>query len=230
MTLCETAHRVAHACAHGRARLMARGAGCSVTRAKNPLAVGCALLLALVVLATGFSLVGAPHTQAWADENNAINTHQLPDSSFIYDTSIADLGGADTYYDNQTVQVVGEVIGDGILADMNGRHQWITLAASEEESTATISVYMTNESAAKIDTFGAYSQQGTTLQVRGTFHLVCSEHEGLTDLHAESVSVVAPGVQKHDTFDFSAFVPGIVMVLIGLALMAVFYYVRERQR
>ena len=39
---------------------------------------------------------------------------------------------------------------------------------------------MTSETAARIDTFGAYGKTGTTLQVRGTFHLVCPEHEGLS--------------------------------------------------
>ena len=57
---------------------------------------------------------------ARGEGDNAVNTQQLPDSSFIYDTSIVDLSGADAYYDNQTVQVTGEVIGDSIRAGVSG--------------------------------------------------------------------------------------------------------------
>ena len=37
------------------------------------------------------------------ENENLINIQQLPDSSFIYDTSLEDLAGADSYYDGQTV-------------------------------------------------------------------------------------------------------------------------------
>ena len=163
-----------------------------------------------------------------AEGDNVVNTQQLPDSSFIYDTSIVDLSTADSYYDNQTVQVTGEVVGDSIRAGLSGRHRWITLSAPG--ASATISVYMRNESAAKIDTFGEYGSTGTTLQVRGTYHLGCADHEGLSDLHAEAVSVVKAGERHSDAFDFRMFVPGIVVVVAGLVLMGVFYWLRERQR
>lgn len=166
--------------------------------------------------------------EAEGDDGNAVNTQQLPDSSFIYDTSIVDLGTADTYYDNQTVQVMGEVVGDNIRASLGGGHRWITLSAPG--GAATLSVYMSSESAAKIDTYGEYGATGTTLQVRGTFHLVCPDHDGLSDLHAEVVSVVERGSHHEDEFEFDRFIPGIVTVAIGLAMMATFYWIRERRR
>lgn len=188
------------------------------------------MLVAVLVAAWA----GAPPA-AYADEDdgagdNEVNTQQLPDSSFIYDTSIAALGSADAYYDNQTVQVVGEVIGDSIREGLDNRHKWITLAANEKDSTSTVSVSMTAEQAAKIDTYGKYGTTGTKLQVRGTFHLVCTEHEGLTDLHADIVTVVEKGKHHEDEFDVNAFVPGAIATALGLALMGVFYYLRERQR
>lgn len=185
--------------------------------------VACALL-AIGVVPLVFSLAYGD------DEGNMVNPQQRPDSSFIYDTSIAALGNADAYYDNQTVQVVGEVVGDSISAGLDGAYRWITLAAKEDNSTATISVYMTAEAASKIDTFGKYGTTGTQLQVRGVFHLACSEHEGLTDIHADTVTVVEKGKQYEDTFDVGAFVPGIILVAMGLVLMATFYYLRERMR
>ena len=193
------------------------------TRAAGRLLAACALVAGL--LAGGFAV---PAHAEEPEGDNAVNTQQLPDSSFIYDTSIADLSAADAYYDGQTVQVMGEAIGDSIKEGLDGRHRWITL--SSRNDSATITVYMTSESAAKIDTFGEYGANGTTLQVRGTFHLVCPEHEGLSDLHAEVVSVVEPGERIEDPFDFNKFIPGIVAVAIGLVMMGVFYWLRERQR
>lgn len=191
------------------------------------------LLAALLALALAFAGVGsaaafADQPQPDPDDGNVVNTQQPPDSSFIYDTSIPDLSTADTYYDNQTVQVVGEVIGDEIRSGLSNRHKWITL--SSEGDSATLSVYMTSEQAAKIDAYGKYGTRGTVLQVRGTFHLVCADHEGLSDLHAEVVTVVSRGEHHEDAFDFNDFVPGIVTVVVGLVMLGVFYWLRERQR
>lgn len=187
-----------------------------------------ALLMALVVCA------GVSADRAFAEEveleseGNLINPQQLPDSSFIYDTSIADLSSADAYYDNQTVQVKGEAIGDAIHATFDQKFSWITL--SNEDNTATIAVFMTRDAAARIDTFGRYQQRGTILQVRGTFHLACPEHEGTSDLHAEVVSVVDPGEHTEEAFNLTKFVPGIITVVVGLLVTVLFYLIRERQR
>ena len=186
--------------------------------------------LAALVLAAALTATLVPSPAFADDDENLVNPQQRPDSSFIYDTSIAALGSADAYYDNQTVQVVGEVIGDSIREGLENRHKWIKLAAHEKDSTSTVSVSMTAEQAAKIDTYGKYGTTGTKLQVRGTFHLVCTEHEGLTDLHADIVTVVEKGKHHEDEFDVNAFVPGAIATALGLALMGVFYYLRERQR
>lgn len=162
-----------------------------------------------------------------AEDGNAVNVAQLPDSSFIYDTSITDLSTADTYYDKQTVQVTGEVVGDCITTG-DGRHCWLQLASPSDSST--VSVYLTNESADKVDTYGAYGRKGTTLQVRGTFNLACPDHDGASDLHAQVVTVTEKGKATPDEFDINAFTPGMVTVMIGLAMMVVFYLLRERQR
>ena len=114
--------------------------------------------LAALVLAAALTATLVPSPAFADDDENLVNPQQRPDSSFIYDTSIVDLSGADAYYDNQTVQVTGEVIGDSIRAGVSGRHRWITL--SSQGDSATISVYMSNESASKIDTFGEYGTTG----------------------------------------------------------------------
>ena len=167
-------------------------------------------------------------TEALDADDNEVNPSQLPDSSFIYDTSIEDLATADTYYDGQTVQVVGEVVGDKLNADASGTYCWITL--SSQSSDYSISVYMNSVAASAIDTYGAYGSTGTILQVRGTFNLSCDEHDGETDLHAEVVTVTARGETEEEEFDFDDFLPGACAVGFGLALMLVFYLLRERLR
>lgn len=189
-----------------------------------------AAVLMACVLMTTLALAAAPTLAFAEDDENLVNPQQRPDSSFIYDTSIAALSNADSYFDNQTVQIVGEAVGDSIRGGLDNRHRWITLAASEKNSTATVAVYMSAESASKIDTFGKYGMTGTMLQVRGTFQLVCPEHEGLTDLHADVVSVVEKGKHHQDELDLNAFLPGAAAVGVGLILLGVFYYLRERQR
>lgn len=186
-----------------------------------------AAALAFVLALPAFACPQAAFADEPAEGDNAVNVAQLPDSSFIYDTSITDLSTADTYYDKQTVQVTGEVVGDRITAG-DGRHCWLQLASPSDSST--VSVYLTNESADKVDTYGAYGRKGTTLQVRGTFNLACPDHDGASDLHAQVVTVTEKGKATPDEFDINAFTPGMVTVMIGLAMMVVFYLLRERQR
>ena len=186
-----------------------------------------AAALAFALALPAFACPQAAFADEPAEGDNAVNVTQLPDSSFIYDTSITDLSTADTYYDKQTVQVTGEVVGDRITAG-DGRHCWLQLASPSDSST--VSVYLTNESADKVDTYGAYGRKGTTLQVRGTYNLACPHHDGASDLHAQVVTVTEKGKATPDEFDINAFTPGMVTVMIGLAMMVVFYLLRERQR
>lgn len=186
-----------------------------------------AAALAFALALPAFACPQAAFADEPAEGDNAVNVTQLPDSSFIYDTSITDLSTADTYYDKQTVQVTGEVVGDRITAG-DGRHCWLQLASPSDSST--VSVYLTNESADKVDTYGAYGRKGTTLQVRGTFHLICPEHEGLTDLHAGTVTFVEKGSVTEQPFDIGAFLPGLMLVAIGFIMLIVFHQMREGQR
>lgn len=163
------------------------------------------------------------------DEKNLVNPQQRPDSSFIYDALISDLTGADSYMNEQTVQVTGEVVGDRIYDDFDRDTCWIVLQATDG-SYAEISVHMPTSSAAAIDTFGAYGKTGTILQVRGTFNIACQEHEGMIDVHADNVVVVATGSAHPDELNPRAFIPGAVSLVIGLVLTVVFFRLRESRR
>ena len=161
--------------------------------------------------------------------DNLVNPQQKPDSSFIYDTSISALQEADAYLNDQTVQVTGEVVGDRLKAEFDQGYCWIVLQANEE-NYAEIPVFISEELTELIDMYGSYGRKGTTLQIRGIFHLACPEHEGLTDLHADTVSVVEKGSVTEQVLDPRAFAPGGALVLLGAIMAFVFHRMREGQR
>ncbi len=146
---------------------------------------------------------------------------------FLYQTTIADLAQADSYYEGQTVFVQGEVVGDRINDEMQPDNCWVTLQDDDPTNPSVVSVFMTMEQAKNIDTYGSYGVTGTMLQVRGTFHLDCREHQGMSDIHVEEVSALAAGSENKPGMDPKLFGLGIVSVLAGLALLALYQSKRE---
>lgn len=201
------------------------------------LLVGTVVLAVLLGLSTG---AGSFDTLAFADEptdtsewipsDNLVDTQQMPDSSFIYDTEISELAGADSYYDGQYVQIVGEAVGDKILVAGDDAHRWILLESLEEASNDSVSVYLTADDASKINLFGDYHARGATLQVRGTFHLACTMHEGLSDLHADNVTVVTPGESRERMTNPAGFIPGAIALAGGIICLFVYSRMREQSR
>lgn len=159
---------------------------------------------------------------------NAIDEGQVSDDSFLYDAAIGDLAGADSYYDKQTVQITGEVVGEAIAVSGDADHAWIVLR--DESSGATVTVLMRTSDLRKIDTYGAYGKTGTTLRVRGQFNLACSQHEGESEVHAQVVSVQASGSIHEDEFDPCSFVPGAAALVVGGVCAFVYWRMRERSR
>ncbi|MBQ9021325.1 MAG: hydrolase [Eggerthellaceae bacterium] len=162
--------------------------------------------------------------------DNVVNQRQVADNSFLYDTSIYELTQADTTYQGKTVQVVGEVVGESIRSQEDNSKVWITLEEIESSHESSISVLIGKDNLALIDTYGGYNKTGTTLQVRGTFYLACPSHEGIFDIHADSVTLVARGSVSKDEFRINDFIPGLVLVLIGSGLAMIYLFLRERER
>jgi hypothetical protein len=161
--------------------------------------------------------------------SNVVDPTQRADNSFIYDTTIESLYDQAALYDIRTVQVVGEVVGDKIASGEKGLC-WITLTSVDSDEPASISILISEEQAAQIDHFGRYGVTGTTFQVRGEYHQACSEHEGLPDIHATDSSVTSRGVEHPDAFSMGKFLWGLAAVALGLLLMGIYYFARERSR
>lgn len=213
-------------------------------------AVLCALLLLLCALAApamswaedGASSAQASSSLAETSESssaydqeldgpgNVVNARQTADNSFLYDTSVYELVQADATMQGATVQIVGEVVGDAIRAEEDPGKIWITLEAIEDQYENSISVLVDESVTNLIDAYGGYNQKGTTLQVRGTFYLACPSHEGIIDIHAEMVTLVARGSETEDVFDIKKFIPGLALCAIGAALSLLYRFLRERER
>ena len=157
------------------------------------------------------------------DPNNKVYVNQLSDSSFLYETAIADLAEADSYYEGLTVLVKGDRVNDEFREDTC----WITLQ-DDEENPSVVAVFMTKDQSSIIDTYGQYGKVGTQLQVRGTYHLECSEHQGMSDIHAEEESALQEGYEQNPAPNMRTFGIAIVACVIGVALMAAYYIKRER--
>ena len=167
--------------------------------------------------------------EAAVDEANRVNPQQTPDSSFLYDTSIANLATADSYMDGQTVQVIGEVIGDRLRAEDDPDYCWLMLQSTQSPND-TVFVYLSRTLTQNIEVYGAYGKRGTVLQVRGAFNLACPLHDGLTDLHADHSAVVSKGAVEPDEFDPVAFVPGLLLMLVAAGLAFAFWRLKESDR
>ncbi len=194
-----------------------------------------AMVTAFLVSLCLLVVLGTSPSFAWADEpetssDNTVNTNQLPDSSFLYDVPISELTTADSFHDQQTVQVKGEVVGDLIADESDASRCWVSLQELDTEVPAVVSLYMTREFAKQIDAFGHYGQQGTTLQVMGTFHLACSDHQGLSDIHVETVSVVASGKTINNEASSILFSLAWIFPLVGVLLVLYYRHRNEQER
>ena len=148
----------------------------------------------------------------------------------MYDTDIAELAKADTFNDGQTVQVKGEVVGDAINDEDDNSFRWISLQDDDDLNPATLSVLVDEKQLALIDSFGRYGRQGSMLQVRGSYHLACADHDGLSDIHAEEVQVLSEGKEIDTPINPVVITAAVISVFLGCALLVLYSIRRERMR
>ncbi len=168
-------------------------------------------------------------TFAYANKDNTIDTQQTGDISFIYETSISDLAEATSYYDNKTVVIEGEVIGDKVNDESNDDYCWITLTSLDME-THTVNVYVKKSDTSQIDTFGRYNSKGTTLRIKGVFHLCCNEHAGISCLHADNIEVTQLGSINKDEINLINFIPGCILIGVSIVLLVAYNKVSKKSR
>ena len=190
---------------------------------RGALAIG-GLLLAGTLAASG---LGAPLASAVSASSG---TPQVPASEIdslnamrgYRQMDISELLSATTRLDGKDVELTGEAIGHAMYADE--RHKWVNL----KQGRSMIGVYLTNEQAAQIETYGSYTTTGDTVTVRGVYHLACHEHADELEVHANSVEPAVPGSERVHAWSKFLLIAGLVLIVIGVGISIVQYLVLKR--
>jgi hypothetical protein len=89
-------------------------------------------------------------------------------------------------YDNKSVVLEGEVIGDIMK---RGDYVWVNVV----NGANAIGIWMKSELASQIQHSGSYKSKGDGVEVAGIFHRACPDHGGDLDIHAHSLRRTAAG-------------------------------------
>lgn len=172
------------------------------------------MVAGLLVVSLGLSPLGVQAAQA-APESTRTQTQETEatnSSSEFASVDIHALLSAGERQNNREVMFTGEAVGEPIYAD--DQNVWI----NTKSDNAMIGVFMTSDQAAQIASFARYEQTGDMLQVCGTYHLACAQHNGELDVHASIVSIDAPGEEVKDPVASWTYAYGVIMIVIGCIL------------
>jgi hypothetical protein len=121
---------------------------------------------------------------------------------------VIDLANRSKELDGKTVSFTAEAIGDVMR---RGDDAWVNFL----DSTGPVGVFMSKDLAAEIASTGGYSRKGDLVEIVGVFNRACNMHGGDSDVHAQSLTVVARGYPVSSPVS-----EGRIMVAVGLALLA----------
>ena len=193
-----------------------------------------ALACACALLALG--LLGAPAALA-ADETeedfdvlssrygtldelaNSLNE----DEAVVVDTRIGVLVAANQALDGAQVRFEGEALGEAVQA--SGGNVWVAVGNTAGQS---ISVLMSEDDAETIGMYGSYQATGSTIQVTGTYHVACDEHQGELEVHADAVELVVEGSVTQHTVSAKRLRTGVALCVLGVALVMAYELLRRR--
>ncbi len=138
------------------------------------------------------------------------------------ETRVGVLSSANLSLDGSSVTFNGEVVGD--IMDAGDGYKWLNLLGDDGNS---IGVFVTEEMAARVANVGGHSTTGSTLQVRGLYHLDCGEHQGELDVHATDIRVLEAGGAITHIVDADDLQLGLVLCGGAFALLLVFLLARK---
>lgn len=130
-------------------------------------------------------------------------------------TSINDLVGNPSEYDNQTVTLTGEVIGE-LMVRQDGC--WVNM----NDGTNAVGIWISKTDADLIEIFGDYKHTGDTITVTGIFYESCPEHGGEPDVHGSSLSVENRGVEQRETISVEKILLAVGVVSAALILFIIY--------
>ena len=126
-------------------------------------------------------------------------------------------------WDGKTVSFKGEVLQD-LMVREDGT--WMNL--SDGNNTA-MGVFVPKDVAMPVISYAEdYRTAGDVVFITGVFHRACVQHDGETDIHAVSVTVLTPGFTKANPIHLDRVVW--LVVLAGLLGLVMWFYYRKPAR
>lgn len=119
-------------------------------------------------------------------------------------------------YNNKTVVVTGEVIGEQMK---RGEYSWINI----NDGTNAMGIWVKNDLAENIKIFGNYKNKGDIIQVKGVFHINCVEHGGDIDIHADDLSIMERGHNISHPIQSTKKIVASVLTIISIILIFLYY-------
>lgn len=131
-------------------------------------------------------------------------------------TDAAELTGAESGLDGQTVQLEGEVVSE-TLAGGKG-HVWVNVLSG---GTA-IGIWAPEELTGGLEVLGDWGHTGDMVSVTGVFHEACDTHGGDMDVHATSVTLLTRGTEREHPVSYwklGVGIGGLAVAFAGLRRM-----------
>ncbi len=125
--------------------------------------------------------------------------------------------------DGTMVLLSGEAIGEDLHADSS--HRWVNVLGD----SLAVGVYMTNDEAARITTYGDHTHEGARVEVFGMLNIGCDQHGGEFDVHAEQVSVLIEGQPTERPIAPWKGVAAAAFFVVGLVEWRLLRHLRERR-
>ncbi len=99
---------------------------------------------------------------------------------------IKDLLDNPTLYNNKSITLVAEVIGEALE---RGNFSWVNIS----DDTGAIGLWLTKKDSLIIKSFGSYKSKGDLVKITGIYNESCRQHDGDTDIHVSTILISAPG-------------------------------------
>ncbi len=157
------------------------------------------------------------------DSLNNLENSLNEEESVVIDTRVAVLISVNRALDGSEVRFTGEVVGDVVNADPG--YKWVNIMGTANN---VIGVRMSDEQAVLIQNRGSYHATGTTLQITGTYHIACPEHQGELDVHASNVVLKDNGGPVTHLVSVQKLLIAVTLCVLAALLILIFLLLRRR--
>lgn len=183
--------------------------------ARRSVSADIAASLALLALASTLVLAVEP-TSARAQSSS-----ERPADSAPAALTPADVVATDPGDSGSRITLEGEAIGEDLRAGSEGR--WVNVLGGG----VAVGVWMSEEDADRIQTWGDYHHVGDLVRITGTVNTACDLHAGEFDVHAEEVEILEPGYERPERIEPWKGVVGLIGIAVGVIELVVYRRSRE---